>query len=80
MPLVRGIQNVGLLAEESIALIDHILDYFGTSTPVFNPKRGSIVIRAIITLVCHGASCDQRLLLMLTADTVLVMELGDQAV
>ena len=81
MPLVRGIQNVGLLAEESIALIDHILDYFGTRTPVFNPKRGSDVIRVIISiLVCHSASCEQRLLLMLTADTILVMELGDQAV
>ena len=37
--LVRGVQNVGLLAEESIALVDDILDYFGTRTPVFNAKR-----------------------------------------
>ena len=78
MPLVRGIQNVGLLAEESIALVDDILDYFGTSTPVFNTKRGSVVIGVI--LVCHSASCEQWLLLLLTADAILVVELGDQAV
>ena len=39
VPLVRGVQDVCLLAEESIALVDNILDYFWTRTPVFNTKR-----------------------------------------
>ena len=39
VPLVRSVQNVSLLAEESIALVDDILNYFGTRTPVFNTKR-----------------------------------------
>ena len=38
MPLMRCVQNVSLLAKESIALIRHILHYFWPSTPIFNAE------------------------------------------
>ena len=80
MPLVWSVQNIGLFAEECISLIDDILDYFGTSTPVFNAKGWRIIGIILVYTTLTSYSRDQRLLLLLAANAVLVVELADQAI
>ena len=43
MALVRCVKNICLLAEESVALINNILDNFWSGSPIFNPKRAVYV-------------------------------------
>ena len=38
MPLVTRVEYVRLLAEEGIALVDHVLDDFGPGAPILHPK------------------------------------------
>lgn len=62
---------MGLLAEESIALVDYILDNFGPRSPIFDTKRAIHVSVAQAALVCVVVAFTQLLLLSKLSDTVL---------
>ena len=44
MSLLRGVHNVGLLAEEDIPAVNYIFDDLGSCSPVLDSEGGIIIL------------------------------------
>ena len=68
---MRCINNVCLLAEKGVALIDHVLNNLGPSTPILHSER-TVRIKSSYRRILIGVRVSVTVLLMELADVVIL--------